>query len=207
MGNNGYTWRSIHYWAKKDNPDEYKKIRDNSIDRFLHSTLESNGSDTDLAILTKHLFQGEYCCVSIKNNKWYKFQNHRWVENDCGTGLRSELSKKINKLYVEKTRSEKDMAADANISAAEREKYLEHAAMYNRIAIKLKMNAQKNNIMKECAELFYNPELIDLLDANKHLLGFENGVYNFEKKEFRDGEAEDYLSFSTKTNYIPFDQE
>ena len=206
MGNNGYTWRSIHYWAKKDNPDEYKKIRDNSIDRFLHSTLESNGSDTDLAILTKHLFQGEYCCVSIKNNKWYKFQNHRWVENDSGTGLRSELSKKINKLYVEKTRSEKDMAADANISAAEREKYLEHAAMYNRIAIKLKMNAQKNNIMKECAELFYNPELIDLLDANKHLLGFENGVYNFEKKEFRNGEAEDYLSFSTKTNYIPFDK-
>ena len=206
MGNNGYTWRSIHYWANKDNPEEYKKIRDHSIDQFLHSTLESNGSDTDLAILTKHLFQGEYCCVSIKHNKWYKFKNHRWVENDSGTGLRSELSKKINKLYVEKTRSEKDMAADGDISAADREKYLEHAAMYNRIAIKLKMNAQKNNIMKECAELFHNPELADLLDANKYLLGFENGVYDFEKKKFRAGESEDYVSFSTKTNYIPFDK-
>ena len=98
------------------------------------------------------------------------------------------------------------MAADGDISAADREKYLEHAAMYNRIAIKLKMNAQKNNIMKECAELFHNPELADLLDANKYLLGFENGVYDFEKKEFRAGESEDYVSFSTKTNYIPFNK-
>jgi len=112
----GFTWRSIYYWAKQDNLEEFNIIQNNSIDRFVQSTLDGNGSDTDLAILTKHLFKGEYCCVSIKNNKWYRFKNHRWVENDCGTSLRSELSKKINKLYVEKARSEKDMAANSDYS-------------------------------------------------------------------------------------------
>jgi len=202
----GFTWRSIYYWAKQDNLEEFNRIQHNSIDRFVQSTLDGNGSDTDLAILTKHLFKGEYCCVSIKHNKWYRFKNHRWVENDCGTSLRSELSKKINKLYVEKARSEKDMAANSDYSAAEREKHLEQSAMYNRIAIKLKTTAQKNNIMKECGEIFHNPELENQLDSNKYLLGFENGVYDFEKKKFRDGEAEDYISFSTKTKYIPFDK-
>ena len=78
--------------------------------------------------------------------------------------------------------------------------------MYNRISIKLKTSAQKNNIMKECAELFHNPELNNKLDSNKYLLGFENGVYDFEKAVFRDGEAEDYISFSTKTKYFPYDE-
>ena len=26
------------------------------------------------------------------------------------------------------------------------------------------------------------------------------------KKKFRDGEAEDYVSFTTKTNYVPYDE-
>ena len=201
----GYTWRSLHYWAKQDNPQKYGEIRNNSIDRFIRSTLDSQGSDTDLAILTKHLFDGEYSCVSIKNHKWYKFRNHRWLENDCGTGLRSELSKKINRLYVDKTRSEKDMAANPDIGSAEREKHIENMGIYNRIAIKLKMNSQKNNIMHECEHLFYNNELTAKLDSNKYLLGFENGVYDFKQKKFRDGEAEDYISFSTRTKYIPYD--
>lgn len=202
----GYTWRSIHYWAKQDNPEKYKEIRANSIDRFIKKTLESQGSDTDLAILTKHLFDGQYICASISKHKWYRFMNHRWVENDCGTGLRSELSKKINKLYVDKTRSEKDMAANPDIGAAEREKHIENMGIYNRIAIKLKMNSNKNNVMHECEHLFHNPELADKLDENKYLLGFENGVYDFKQKKFRNGEAEDYVSFTTKTNYVPYDE-
>ena len=77
--------------------------------------------------------------------------------------------------------------------------------IYNRIAIKLKMNSQKNNIMHECEHLFYNEELTAKLDSNKYLLGFENGVYDFKEKKFRNGEAEDYISFSTRTKYIPYD--
>ena len=39
--------------------------------------------------------------------------------------------------------------------------------------------------------------LASQLDQDKMLLGFENGIYDFNNKVFRDGAPEDHLSFST----------
>ena len=91
-------------------------------------------------------------------------------------------------------------------TAGEREGFLQNAAAYNRIAIKLKTHNQKKSVMGECQEQFYNEEMMNKMDENKQLLGFENGVYDFKQKCFRQGLPEDYISFTTKTNYMPFDE-
>ncbi len=78
--------------------------------------------------------------------------------------------------------------------------------IYNRIAIKLKMNSNKNNVMHECEHLFHNPELADKLDENKYLLGFENGVYDLKLHKFREGHTDDYISLSTKVEYIKWNE-
>jgi len=44
------------------------------------------------------------------------------------------------------------------------------------------------------------------MDENKNLLGFENGVYDFKQQCFRPGLPEDYVSFTTNTHYIPYDE-
>jgi P4 family phage/plasmid primase-like protien len=62
----------------------------------------------------------------------------------------------------------------------------------------------KENIMKECLELFYIEKFEEKLDANPHLIGFENGVFDLENMEFREGRPEDYISFSTRINYIQY---
>ena len=204
----GFSWRSIHYWCKRDFPVKFSTIRNQSIDKFIWATASksSKGADTDIAILAKHICKGEYTCTSIKHNKWYRFSGHRWRENDCGTSLRSTLSTDLNKLYVQ---AAIDMFAkvngDENLGAKEREECLAYASQYNTIAINLKTAHKKTNIMKECMEQFWdNGEITKKLDQNKYLLGFDNGIYDFKKKIFRNGEPEDYISFSTRTNYIPF---
>ena len=63
-------------------------------------------------------------------------------------------------------------------------------------------NAQyKNNIMKECMEEFYNPNFNKLLNSNKYLIAFQNGIYDLKKNEFREGYPHDYISMKLGVNY------
>lgn len=59
--------------------------------------------------------------------------------------------------------------------------------------------------MRECRSLFYVDKFDEKLDSKCHLIGFENGVYDLEVKEFREGRPEDYISFTTGCNYIDYD--
>ncbi len=49
--------------------------------------------------------------------------------------------------------------------------------------------------------LFFNnnPAFINLLDSDINLIGFENGIYSVDKKVFRSGTSNDYISLSTGT--------
>jgi P4 family phage/plasmid primase-like protien len=55
--------------------------------------------------------------------------------------------------------------------------------------------------MKECRVLFYDKEFAKKLDDNKHLIAFNNGVYDTLTQTFRDGHPDDYISYCTKIDY------
>ena len=205
MKDEGFTFRSIHYWAKGVDEQEYKKIHNNSIEQLVYKTLPGGGTDTDIAILAKNLFMGEFACVSMVEKKWYQYIGHRWKWSDGGVGLRIKLSQEVEALYQQAAQNEKDKSTDEAYSAAEREGFLQNASAFNRITMKLKTHNQKKSVMGECQEQFYNEEMMNKMDENKFLLGFDNGVYDFKQKCFRQGLPEDYISFTTKTNYVPFD--
>ena len=137
--------------------------------------------------------------------KWFQYFGHRWKWSDGGVGLRIKLSQEVESLYQQAAQNEKDKSTDEEYSAAEREGFLQNASSFNRITIKLKTHNQKKAVMGECQEQFYNEEMMSKMDENKQLLGFDNGVYDFKQKCFRRGLPEDYISFTTKTNYLAFD--
>jgi phage/plasmid-associated DNA primase len=45
------------------------------------------------------------------------------------------------------------------------------------------------------------------LENKKNLIGFENGVYDIDKDEFRNGRPEDYISLSTGINYVEYNDD
>ena len=206
MKDEGKTFRSIHYWAKNLNPVKYKQIMDTCIDQLVYKTLPGGGSDTDIAILAKNLYMGEFACVSLKEKKWFQYCGHRWKKSDNGYGLRIKLSQDVEALFQHSAQQEKDKSTDEEYSAGERENFLQNASAFNRIAQRLKSHSQKKMIMGECMEHFYNDELLQKMDENKNLLGFDNGIYDFNEKCFRHGKPEDYVSFSTNNDYEPYDK-
>ena len=78
--------------------------------------------------------------------------------------------------------------------------------IYAAIATKLKQTTNKNNIMREARELFYDKEFLTKQDENSNILCFKNGVYDFNENNFRDGKPEDYSSMCTNINYVPLEK-
>ena len=73
----------------------------------------------------------------------------------------------------------------------------------NAIYTKLKTTKFKDNVMKECRELFFDEEFTKKVDSNKDIIAFNNGVLDLTTFDFRDGKPEDYLSFTTGIDYDP----
>jgi hypothetical protein len=201
MRDNGLGIGSLHMWAKKDNPEAYAEIMKNDLKTLIYQSMSM--THNDIARVVYQLFQHEYVCSSIKHKTWYEFKKHRWHVSDSGLGLRLKLSEDVWKTYnLEAIEySQKGIAAT---NKADQDRYIEQAKKLSEISMKLRNSSFKENIMKECSELFYVEKFEEKLDSFTHLIGFENGVYDIDTHEFRDGRAEDYVSFSTGNNYLPY---
>lgn len=198
---------SIRYWAKKNKPEKYDEIRSKCTDAFVHIVVKDEGTDHDLAKLIRHLLYDRFRCTSIKQNRWYEYKNHKWVTSESGTALRRKFSTLVSPLFLKKQRIIMNQIRDDDtISPEKQNKLTQDAAIYNKISLKLRDTAKKNNILTEAKELHYDSELENNLDENPNLLCFKNGVYDFTQKTFRDGIPEDYVSKCTNIDYIELDE-
>jgi len=204
---NTFTEGSIRYWAKLSNPEEYKMIRDNTTNSFIENTLLGKGTDHDIAKLIHHLMWDRFRCTSIKGNSWHCFKQHKWIISESGTGLRRRFSSYISPLYIQKqTEIMEKIRTDDNMTQEVQDKLTHQAAIYNKISMRLKSTSQKNNILTESKELHFDNKLESRLDENPHLLCFNNGIFDFEQRIFRDGIPEDYVSKCTNIDYIVLDR-
>lgn len=216
----GLTIRSIMYWAKNDSPDEYKKIIANSIDTYINKTLDhailsSNEEDNkiigftdyDLASVLYILYREEYVCVSIKANIWYRFNGNSWSEIDSGTTLRKSISQELRSLYRKKAVQLSMFKTTIPEGDAMRKKIDRKIQIIGTITERFGKTNDKNNIMREAKELFYDSEFLDKIDSNPYLICFKNCVIDFKEKKSRSGNPEDYLTKCTGIKYQELNQE
>ena len=200
----GYSYKSIEYWARMCNSTEYDKIKQASVSEFMEKTVEdpkNYGLDNDIAVLMHKLFGNSFVCTSHVKNNWYTFKNHKWQERGAEVDLGRTLSKKLHVMYIDIFR---DMIYNAETIPEEynQKAYQEKAFRYKEVAKNLKVHSKKKNIISECKEVFFDEDFQNKLDKNPYLVGFENGIYDIEKGEFRDGSPDDYVSMTTKINYV-----
>lgn len=204
MKDDGLNVGSLHLWAKEDNPEEYKEIA--KKDLFALVSKSCTGTHTDIAQVIHFMYKYEYVCVSVKNNYWYEFKNHRWQPCDSGHSLRSKISNELCQEYYHQASIWATKAANES-DEEHRKNYGEKVKKLNEIALKLKTTNFKDNLIKESRELFYIEKFEDKLDSRCQLIGFENGVFDLDCFEFREGRPEDYISFTTGVDYIPYQED
>ena len=215
--NDGITKRSLYHWAKTDSPEEYERIKQDSLDYHVEQSLKIGGKkddksgcgDFDLAWVLYQMCKHSYVCTSVKNNMWMVYKNHRWYDLDSGTTLRKTISNQLRELYRHKAvqymhsnDQPRRNRTDDDEPIAEQDEI--HRVIQQRainITQKLAQTSDKDHIMKEAKELFYDGEFLGKLDTNPYLLCCKNGVFDFKEKIFRNGIPEDNISMSTGIEY------
>jgi phage/plasmid-associated DNA primase len=199
----GYTIRALHKWARDDNPVAYcDVIRRGTKDLILQA---QNGTHNDVARVIFEMYKSQYVCSSITKQIWYEFQGHKWVEVEAGHSLMDKMSDDLAKEFARVNSSLYNQAAAAERSG--RDMLTRKAEEIQKVINKLKNYNFKQNVLKECASFFYDKKFEELLDSNKDLIGFENGVYDLKEMRYRPGVPEDYVTMSVGYNYKEYDMD
>ena len=207
MKESGLGLGTLYYFAKSDNEEAYNEIVRTKLRSYIDISIESQ-SDWDLAKVLHEMFKHEFICSSAKGSgEWYQFNGHRWEMCETNTEIYNLISTKMRQEYCRRMSVLNLESVNDDASEEDREEAKKKNQNLLKVSMKLRSKSNKENIMAEAKRLFYNKEFMKKLDENPYLIGFENGVYDLRTKEFRDGCPEDYVSMSTKIDYIPFDDE
>ncbi len=199
----GITKRSIIFWAMQDAYEDYQRVKKSTVDYFIEETLLRT-TECDFANVLYYMFGEKYVCSSIVHKHWYVFRNHRW-EFDEGQTLRAAISKDVFTVYQDKLTQYVVELQNHTSNDEFHEKMQRKIKTLAEVSTKLKRTNDKNNIMREAMELFYDKDFSKNRDSNKYLLCFNNGVVDFKNKVFRQGLPQDYITKSTKIDYVPFE--
>ena len=227
----GLSAKSIRFWVKQNNHEEYDKIYKESIDYYIEKTAYQN-QEYDLTEVLYELYKDKYVCVSPSQNLWMEYQSHRWIPCEKGVSLRLKISEVLSPMYMEKVKEyEKKIfgvsnnenlvqqTADisntmmlANDKKSKKDESSDNPVIaklkkkrdiFHEIATKkLRTTSWKSNMMKEATDKFYDREFVKKMDQNRYLLCFNNCVIDFKTNEIRNGRPDDYITKCTNTNFL-----
>jgi len=178
-----------------NNSNEFKKLNifeDDKLNELIYSSI-NYAKSLEFAKIIFYFY--ENVLMYAEHNEWYMFDNHIW-KNIYDTNQRSInniIQTKLNEIYTQvyvyyytNDNDTRKINAIRKIICS-----LNNVALIKQIISDLKLiysNEKNKDFMKK-------------LDANFNLLAFNNGIYDLQNFEFRNGKPEDYISMSINYDY------
>jgi P4 family phage/plasmid primase-like protien len=170
--------------------------------------LSLSGSHYQIAKAVFEIYKSYFRVDDIKNTEWYEFEGDRWKKSyNMNILLSEEFPKYYQGIKISDTSIKVDslqefLVNDDKINANLRNQ------MIDSIISKMENVSFKNNVMSQIVYLFkaYDADFYKNLDENPYLVGFKNGIYDFDRMVFRRGVQSDYITFSTGYDYIDYDE-
>lgn len=199
-----FTIRSLHMWAKQDNPRKYREIMNGSFVDFVER--EVDATHTHIARLMKRMYENNYCAsVDSKKVEWYEFTGNYWKKLAQGIDLRNKMTTEVAQVISDTRSAIRNRLNDLSND----ERGFEETRMKKMTKIEqcLYTSGFKDSVMKECVGLFYEEDFAQKLNSNQYLIGFNNGVIDLHGVRTKDdGTKEFVVNFrkSEPTDFITF---
>lgn len=194
---NTYLSMTTKYWHSEINiTDDIKE----------HLEASLSGSHYQIAKAIFHIYKNRFRVDDIKNTEWYEFDGVRWKKSHLMNILISEeLPKYYRSIKISDTSMQSKNLQDFLVNTERLDANMRNQLVDN-IITKLENVSFKNNIISQLVYLFktHDPDFYNNLDSTPNLLGFRNGVYNFDNGEFREGVQSDCITFSTGYDWIEY---
>jgi P4 family phage/plasmid primase-like protien len=172
---------------------KYEIFENEEINTLIFKSL--TGTNSPMADVIYYYYKNDYNIG--ENGNWYEFKNHKWImigsnNNAFMLVVEMKLEEIYDKLisYGQETRMES-----------------EKIKMFKKIRKSFSVSQFRKDtmvIIKERFEARNNPnrDFVKSLDKNRHLIVFNNGVYDLKTFTFRDGTPSDCMTMSVNYDYI-----
>ena len=205
VNKNSYTIGSLFFYAKKDSPERYAELQKEKANTHLHKAIEC--THTDMAKALHAMYRNDFA-LSVFEGKggWYQFKGHFWEEIPEGIYLRKKISSELPELFAELAKEIGAQSIQAKLEGDGDKAVMlqKKSEKFKKCISKCNDSGFKDRVMKECREVFFNPEFKKKLDQNKYLVGFQNGVYDLNINILRNGRPDDYISKHLPIPYIEY---
>ena len=203
----------LEQWAKKDNLTKYNEYLTNKLNESFNKNIDTK-ADYDLASVVYDMYKNDYSCSGVEGGQiWWEFIDHRWAQTENGASLNVKLSEEfayhlsqVSILYSNKLNATNNDDKESMVDIEKKGKD------FFSLIRKFKTQSFKKKILAEAGNIFFikntvkrkRKKFIELLDGKCNLIGFENGVYDLDTMSFRAGKPDDYITFSTRYDYIEY---
>jgi P4 family phage/plasmid primase-like protien len=185
------------------------KLKDLEISDEVNYLLMNSLSGThyNIAKVLYSIYKDRFMVDDVRNSDWYEFNKIRgkWKRSYAMNVVVSEEFSN----YYRSLKTESGNGAGGTGGAVTEQTSVPFNEHIDRLVNKLENVTFKTSVINEAKYLFYqsDPQFVEHLDSNPYLIGFENGVYDLKAGEFRAGRREDYITFTTGYNWVPYNGE
>ena len=199
----GLTMGTLDWFARQDNPEAYRQWREKRSEEHIKESLITGGGHNDLAKALFELYGQTYVCASVVYNTWYEFSGHMWNQVEEGITLREKISSDLVSKLNERLKEASNKLAQTE-DESEKAMYNSRIKQIVKVMNSCKSAPFKNNIMKECKEVFYRKDFESRLNRDRFKICCANGVYDLKRFVFRPGVPDDYFSVALPVNYVEY---
>lgn len=192
---------TLRYLSKTSNAERYSEIQGDCLHTLIiNAAMTAN--EEDVARVIRKMYPDRFRCTGGRDKLWYEFQGHTWKElRDMGMAVRSLFSTEVAGRFGALATQFSEQRDRQPMDSEDYERLDDLREKCEGMKNKLKKTGFKENVLKECAEKFYDCDFMEKLDENKMLLGCSNGVFDMTTLTFRDGQPDDFLSKCTHCVY------